>query len=700
MTSNNITRMLLIAGVALVSCNEMNPDLNPAGGNVVITATIESAELTRSCIDPNQYSNNVTGLLWTPDDCLGVYGDSGTKNAKFKNTASSNAKSTAFSGNLADGEAPQYAYFPYTSANDGKEATELTGTVSSEQTYSLATGRINCDWKYGELSSTLSSGYKFKMKSLFALAKVVVDATGSPVEGETLQSIEIKATVPGSSSTIRRINGSFTFSAVDGTYKLSGNAVDGTDNAIKMVWTDQPALESGKSYTGYISLIPDIAEGDRITITITTNKHKAIFEVPCLTKLASGFIYSFPMTLTTLAEKMNTAYGTEPTYDEIGTGEGGEGGEGGSGEGGEGGSTDPEPTVTTGTFTACAFNVDGLPSIVNSDGPGSNGTTTMAGIANNLGWDIIAASEDFEYNSQLVSGLSNYSHGTYRGTVGLGQAFGSVADTDGLNFFWRTSTTSATGETYVEYNDKEGDLYNGVNTCIKKGFRHYVVTVDATNNIVIDVYITHMNTYNGSGNTESNAYVKAVLSQLRQLRDYVLTNAKANKRPAIIMGDTNMRYTRHDIKTNFLDVVAAYDNNAGYTVSDPWVEFHRNGVYPQWNSLSLMTRFAFAGDKENDILCADNQCGEVVDKIWYINVPGAEVQLKATAHQNDVDNFRKNTTNVSYSGVMVEDTNGSSTSGNTKYNSNQTVSYTKDVGYSDHFPVVTTFQWTKTVAAN
>lgn len=700
MTSNNITRMLLIAGVALVSCNEMNPDLNPAGGNVVITATIESAELTRSCIDPNQYSNNVTGLLWTPDDCLGVYGDSGTKNAKFKNTASSNAKSTAFSGNLADGEAPQYAYFPYTSANDGKEATELTGTVSSEQTYSLATGRINCDWKYGELSSTLSSGYKFKMKSLFALAKVVVDATGSPVEGETLQSIEIKATVPGSSSTIRRINGSFTFSAVDGTYKLSGNAVDGTDNAIKMVWTDQPALESGKSYTGYISLIPDIAEGDRITITITTNKHKAIFEVPCLTKLASGFIYSFPMTLTTLAEKMNTAYGTEPTYDEIGTGEGGEGGEGGSGEGGEGGSTDPEPTVTTGTFTACAFNVDGLPSIVNSDGPGSNGTTTMAGIANNLGWDIIAASEDFEYNSQLVSGLSNYSHGTYRGTVGLGQAFGSVADTDGLNFFWRTSTTSATGETYVEYNDKEGDLYNGANTCIKKGFRHYVVTVDATNNIVIDVYITHMNTYNGSGNTESNAYVKAVLSQLRQLRDYVLTNAKANKRPAIIMGDTNMRYTRHDIKTNFLDVVAAYDNNAGYTVSDPWVEFHRNGVYPQWNSLSLMTRFAFAGDKENDILCADNQCGEVVDKIWYINVPGAEVQLKATAHQNDVDNFRKNTTNVSYSGVMVEDTNGSSTSGNTKYNSNQTVSYTKDVGYSDHFPVVTTFQWTKTVAAN
>ena len=323
----------------------------------------------------------------------------------------------------------------------------------------------------------------------------------------------------------------------------------------------------------------------------------------------------------------------------------------------------------------------------------------MAGIANNLGWDIIAASEDFEYNTQLVNGLSNYSHGTYRGSVGIGQAFGSTADTDGLNFFWKTSTTSATGETYVQYNDAEGDLYNGANTCIKKGFRHYVVTVDATNNVVIDVYITHMNTYSGSGNTESNAYVKAVLSQLRQLRDYVLEKAKANKRPAIIMGDTNMRYTRHNIKTNFLDVVAAYDNNAGYTVTDPWVEFHRGGVYPEWNSLSLMTRFAFAGDTENDIVCADNQKGEVVDKIWYINVPGAEVQLKATAHQNDVDNFRKSTSNVSYSGVMVEDANGTKTSGNTKYNSGQSISYTKDVGYSDHFPVVTTFEWTKTTVA-
>ena len=679
MTSKNTTRMLLIAGAALVSCSENALEQDMSKSNVEIIATIDNEGLTRSCIDSTPYDGK-TGILWTPDDCIGVFGST-TTNAMFTNTSTENAATTGFTGNLDSGDTPEYAYYPY-SDKAGTDATALSGSVSATQYYSGDSGLLSDDWKYGKLSAynTDRTKYMFKMTHLFALARVVINATGTPIVGETLESIAIKAT---SGSEIRRINGAFSFSAVDGTYSLTGSSVDATT----MVWSDTPELTSGASYTGYISLIPNIAAGDKITITVKTNKHKAVFEVPCKTSLKSGHIYDFPMTLTDLATKMNAAGYGEPTYSEIG-----------------GTTPDPEPVVTTGTFKACAFNVDGLPDLsyivgsINPDGPGEDGTSTMAGIANNLGWDIIAASEDFEYDSQLVAGLSNYSHGTWRGSVSSKQLT-STADTDGLNFFWRTSTTSATGEKYIQYNDAEGGLTGGANTCIKKGFRHYEVTVDATNNIVIDVYITHMNTYSGSGNTESNAYVKAVLSQLRQLRDYVLTNAKANKRPAIIMGDTNMRYTRHDIKTNFLDVVAAYDNNAGYTVSDPWVEFHRGGVYPQWNSLSLMTRFAFAGDKTNDIVCADNQKGEVVDKIWYINVPGAEVQLKATAHQNDVDNFRKSTSNVSYSGVMVEDENGANTSGNTKYTSGQTVSYTKDVGYSDHFPVVTTFEWTKTVAA-
>ena len=672
MQQKSFTVVLAIATLLSVSCTQ--DDLRRLSPKNSIIASIQSPS-TRTAVDDSPTEGTggtVSGIVWTKGDQLGVFEQTGTSQTLYTKDGDEEEAKAKFQPSTDSDIKPYRAYYPYSESNNGRPWTSLLGNLPAEQP---ADGTLSGDYKVGQATgSTSGNGYEFVFTHLFSLCRITLNASGTALAEDELKSVDISVT-RGKESV--PICGDFTFNL----RTLAWTPGSEVGNSISLKCTDGTTLTEGTSITYYISLFPNVKEDDKITISVCTENYTATFSANCQVNFQRENIYNIPLTL--------NEYSSLKVYDKAGNLVNGD--------------TDPEPTpeptVTTGTFTACAFNVDGLPSIVNSDGPGKSGTTTMAGIANNLGWDIIAASEDFEYNTQLVNGLSNYSHGTWRGTVGVGQALGSTADTDGLNFFWRTSTTSATGETYVRYNDAEGDLYNGANTCIKKGFRHYEVTVDKTNNVVIDVYITHMNTYSGSGNTESNAYVKAVLSQLRQLRDYVLEKAKANKRPAVIMGDTNMRYTRHDIKKNFLDVVAAYDNNAGYTVSDPWVEFHRGGVYPQWNSLSLMTHFAFAGDKTNDIVCADNQKGEVVDKIWYINVPGAEVQLKATAHQNDVDNFRKGTENVSYSGVMVEDANGTKTSGNTKYNSGQNISYTKDVGYSDHFPVVTTFEWTKTVVA-
>lgn len=666
MQQKSFTVVLAIATLLSVSCTQ--DDLRRLSPKNSIIASIQSPS-TRTAVDDENTSegDTVSGIVWTKGDQLGVFGQTGTSQTLYTKVDTGEereAKATFIKSTDSDIE-PYRAYYPYSESNNGRSWTSLLGNLPAVQP---ADGTLSGDYKVGQVKGgTSENGYEFVFTHLFSLCRITLNASGTALNGDKLKRIDISVTGD------EPICGDFTFNLRTLDWK-PGSKVG---NIISLTWTDGPTLGS-TPITSYISLFPNVKIGDVITISVCTENYTATFSANCQVNFQRENIYNIPLTLNEYSKILKV-------YDKAGN------------------LVYPKPTVTTGTFTACAFNVDGLPQkidliTINGDGPGSSGTTKMAGIANNLGWDIIAASEDFEYDSELVAGLSNYSHGTWRGSVSSAQLI-KTADTDGLNFFWHNSTTSAARETYVEYNDKEGGLTSGANTCIKKGFRHYEVTVDAENNVVIDVYITHMNTYSGSGNTESNAYVKAVLSQLRQLRDYVLEKAKANKRPAIIMGDTNMRYTRHDIKKNFLDVVAAYDNKAGYTVSDPWVEFHRGGVYPQWNSLSLMTRFAFAGDTENDIVCADNQKGEVVDKIWYINVPGAEVQLKATAHQNDVDNFRKSTSNVSYSGVMMEDANGSNTSGNTKYNSGQSVSYTKDVGYSDHFPVVTTFEWTKTVVA-
>ena len=149
------------------------------------------------------------------------------------------------------------------------------------------------------------------------------------------------------------------------------------------------------------------------------------------------------------------------------------------------------------------------------------------------------------------------------------------------------------------------------------------------------------------------------------------------------MGDTNMRYTRHDIATNFITPVT----EEGFTVADPWVEFHRGGIYPTWNTKSLMIRSMFKGDTTNDIVCSDDQRGEVVDKMWYINVPGATVQLQAMDCRNDVENFVKSTETAEYKGVTTEDANGNILA-------NQTVSYERKIGLADHFPVVVDFKYT------
>ena len=660
MQQKSFTVVLAIATLLSVSCTQ--DDLRRLSPKNSIIASIQSPS-TRTAVDDSPTEGTegtVSGIVWTDGDQLGVFDQTGASQTLYTKDGDEPQAKATFKSDASDIK-PYRAYYPYSEDNNGRPWTSLLGNIPAVQP--ADEGNLSGDYKVGQAKGgTSENGYEFVFTHLFSLCRITLDASGTALIGDKLKSIDISVTGE------EPICGDFTFNLR--TLAVTPGTGTKVGNRISLTWDKHPTLTEGKTITSYISLFPNVKEGDKITISVRTENYTATFSANCQVDFQRENIYNIPLTLKEYSDNADK-FG----YKEL----------------------------PTGTFTACAFNVDGLPQkigvfTINGDGPGSTGTTTMAGIANNLGWDIIAASEDFEYDSQLVAGLTNYSHGTWRGSVSADQLI-KTADTDGLNFFWRTKTTSATGETYVQYNDAEGGLTSGANTCIKKGFRHYVVTVDAKNNVVIDVYITHMNTYSGSGNTESNAYVKAVLSQLRQLRDYVLANAKANKRPAIIMGDTNMRYTRHDIKKNFLDVVAAYDNNAGYTVSDPWVEFHRGGVYPLWNSLSLMTRFAFAGDKTNDIVCADNQCGEVVDKIWYINVPGAEVQLKATAHENDVNNFRKSTSSVSYSGVMVEDENGTKTSGNTKYTSGQNISYTKDVGYSDHFPVVTTFEWTKTVPA-
>lgn len=260
----------------------------------------------------------------------------------------------------------------------------------------------------------------------------------------------------------------------------------------------------------------------------------------------------------------------------------------------------PYRNVTEGTFTAVALNVDGLPNKVatytlNEDGPGESGTKKISQYLASKGYDIIGCSEDFNYNGALMESLNeNYSCGKIRKTLSVAGIFGGFPfDTDGLNLIWKNNL-AANNESWTRWNDRtdtDGNQY------VKKGYRHYDLTLPG--DVIIDVFILHMDAgdTNATGSRES---------QWRQLAGAV--NGAEATRPKLIIGDTNSRWTREDIKTNFMDRL-----NSNLVASDVWVEFYRNRVYPTTDM----------GDLTDSSDPTNYTNYEIVDKIIYINPKAA-----------------------------------------------------------------------------
>ena len=282
------------------------------------------------------------------------------------------------------------------------------------------------------------------------------------------------------------------------------------------------------------------------------------------------------------------------------------------------------------TFNAVALNVDGLPNKIlgieiNPDGKEAAGATELCGILANSGWDIVGFSEDFNFHSELTAAPASnyYNFGAHGGAVSS-----TSNTTDGLGFACNKRYAMSGGD-----RTKWSTLYggsgllnvgdNGADGMIDKGFRMYTVTL--VTGVAVDVYVLHMdaNTADSDDDYDSNGRDRNVVAreaQLKQLADYVISKMKTNKRPVIILGDTNCRYTREAVKTGFIDYIEA---DARFTVKDAWVEHMWGGSYPTYGS-SDMTTGTYGMQK-----------GEVVDKIFYINTTESNLTLKSNSYLHD-----------------------------------------------------------------
>ena len=275
---------------------------------------------------------------------------------------------------------------------------------------------------------------------------------------------------------------------------------------------------------------------------------------------------------------------------------------------------DTERDLQQDSFTAVALNVDGLPQKLltynlNEDGPGEDGTKLISQYLAGKGYDFIGVSEDFNYHGSLMTALSsNYDSGTIRATLSVsGLLSGGIPfDTDGLNLIWKKSRVTASNESWTRWTSTtstDGNQY------VKKGFRHYDMNIGE--GMVMDVYVLHMDAGEATNSREA---------QWRQLAD-AINNADAGL-PKLVIGDTNSRWTREDIKANFTDKFSKF------TVSDVWVELCRNNIAPNTSM----------GDLTDQSVPTNYANYEVVDKIIYLNPKSANtVQLSPLSFRIEQD---------------------------------------------------------------
>ena len=293
----------ILAAAAIVfatACvEEQRHEPEQFGNAPKIVAELSDEPQTRTTIDSeNIVPGENVPVLWVPGDQLGVF-STGSANVLYINDEQTeNVPNASFSSSANVSGDIQYAYYPYDEANDGKSATELTGSILAEQTMGQ---KLPADYKYVKLKAvTEDGGYKFKFHNMFSLVRFKVDATGTDFVGQTLESVTLTVTRNGAAVPV---TGEFTFSAVDGTYEATS-----TSNELKTVWNQKLDGE----ISSFATVFPQIKSGDKLTFTLRTADKKITFYANAKVDFEPEMYYTFPLKLSTFAANISK-YGYKVT---------------------------------------------------------------------------------------------------------------------------------------------------------------------------------------------------------------------------------------------------------------------------------------------------------------------------------------------------------------------------------------------------
>lgn len=249
-------------------------------------------------------------------------------------------------------------------------------------------------------------------------------------------------------------------------------------------------------------------------------------------------------------------------------------------------------TSSGGSFSVLSYNIDGLPSAIQSLSGDTTGNpelyTPVIGTKVSA-FDIVNVQEDFNSHAALYAADTH----AYRTATSGGAGVGSGLNT--LSVFPFSDDIDRV--TWNTRNSSDG------NNLTPKGFTWLRLRV--AEGVYLDVYNLH--TCAGT----STSSLAARVDNLAQLVSYINTNSVGNA--VLVFGDTNTRYTRTGDTVRSL--LGALDG-------DPWVTLVRNGTPPAlgtdalvWESTDVLTDLGY----------------EFVDKIFYRG--NAYISLVPTSYE-------------------------------------------------------------------
>ncbi len=269
-----------------------------------------TGDRTRSVVG-EVLDNGSIAMNWSVGDKIGIFGSGTTTNEPFTSTNTYPIRETGFKGNLADGETPIYAYYPYDAEATDKNAIPVN--IPSTQEYSGTSSIAEYDYKASGKITELSDGsFKCNMRQLAVLLRfeLNLDDIKSCIKsgiGENLTLPEDEKVQYISMSSQVALTGDYTYDLTASPMALKAGTA--TLGEVKMNLSETPLLNG--SVIAYAVVAPGAQSGQELIIDIKTTHCSIQLTTKALCDFETGYYYVVPLNASVFNNASNTVAVTE-----------------------------------------------------------------------------------------------------------------------------------------------------------------------------------------------------------------------------------------------------------------------------------------------------------------------------------------------------------------------------------------------------